>query len=235
MVDFLEVRLPEDIERGSRGGPRFSTSKFRGASGFVKRNSNWSQALRSYDISYGLQVREDIAAPIDPQTGFDRILDFYHVVLGEAIGFRFQDFSDFQVGSFDDVTLTTLNTGFVAEGDSSTTVFQLIKRRSLGATNHDRILKKISLDDAGDPIIRMLVNAVEATRVASAPAAGEFSVDEDTGLVTLGDVLTAGQFARTALYFDTPVTFASDMLDVEMVVLETGSIPPIMLEETRIP
>lgn len=234
MVDFLEVRLPDDVEKGASTSLRVAVAKFRAASGFVKRNAIWDGPLRRFDISYGLQPRNAPEPSIDPEDGFERILDFYHVMLGDATGFRFHDWSDDEVGDFSAVTLTADNTGFIADADGVATTFRLIKRRTVAATNRDRLIHKITLDDIGEPLVRLAADLVELTWVAGAPGAGEFSADANTGIVTTGDIFTTEEL-RGAFLFDVPVHFDTDMLQVQIELADTGSIPPIMLEEDLLP
>lgn len=234
MVDFLEVRLPDDVEKGASAGLRVAVAKFRAASGFVKRNAIWDGPLRRYDIAFGLQPRDAPDPATDPNDGFERILDFYHVMLGDATGFRFHDWADDEVGDFSAVTMAADNTGFIATADGVATTFRLIKRRTVAATNNDRLIHKITLDSLGDPMVRLAADLTELTLVAAAPAAGEFSADADTGIVTTGDLFTTEEM-RASFLFDVPVHFDTDMLQVQIELADTGSIPPIMLEEDLLP
>lgn len=84
---FDDVRLPEDIERGSRGGPSFSTTIITLASGKEQRNQEWELVRGSYNIGYGIQKRESMEA----------VLAFFHARRGRARGFRFRDWTDFKV------------------------------------------------------------------------------------------------------------------------------------------
>ena len=84
---FDDVRLPEDIERGARGGPMFNTTIVGLISGAEKRLQNWSRSRGRWDVGYGVQDKD----------GYSRVLAFFYARRGRAHGFRFKDWSDFEV------------------------------------------------------------------------------------------------------------------------------------------
>ena len=123
MVDFANVRLDENIERGSSGGPGFNTSVVQLANGHEKRNQEWDQARARWDVGYGIQNA----------AGYQSIVEFFSARRGRLQGFLFKDWSDFQVVN-----------GFLATGDGSTTQLQLYKRYGdLTDGFYDRLLFKI--------------------------------------------------------------------------------------------
>lgn len=84
MLGFADVRLPDDVEKGSSGGPQFFTSITTLSSGAEARNQNWQRAKLVYDISYG--VSEDT---------FVDVIRFFYARRGRLQGFRFKDWTDF--------------------------------------------------------------------------------------------------------------------------------------------
>ena len=120
-MSFDEVRLPENIEQGAQGGPRFNTTVLTLSSGYEKRNQDWSQARASWDLSYAVQGKADLAS----------IIAFFRVRRGRARGFRFKDWSDFRVAG-----------QLIGTGDGAATAFQLFKRYSDAGGTYDRIIKK---------------------------------------------------------------------------------------------
>ena len=82
---FDDVRLPEDIERGARGGPEFNTSVYPLSSGFEERNQNWQYALYKWDIGYDIRTVEE----------YQEVVAFFLARRGRARGFRFKDWSDY--------------------------------------------------------------------------------------------------------------------------------------------
>jgi hypothetical protein len=59
---FHEVRFPDDISRGARGGPQRRTQVVELASGDEERNASWASSRRRYDVAYGIRRADDLAA-----------------------------------------------------------------------------------------------------------------------------------------------------------------------------
>ena len=59
---FHEVRFPDDISRGARGGPERRTQVVELASGDEERNASWADSRRRYDAAYGIRRADDLAA-----------------------------------------------------------------------------------------------------------------------------------------------------------------------------
>lgn len=85
--DFDDVRLPEDIERGTRGGPSFKTTVITMASGKEQRNQHWQVTRSTFNIGYGIQKRADL----------ETVYAFFHARRGMARGFRFRNWLDYTV------------------------------------------------------------------------------------------------------------------------------------------
>lgn len=203
---FHDVRLPDDVERGAEGGPRFKTTVLELASGFEQRNIDWSQARSEFDISYGIQTRTD----------FTRVIVFFRARQGRAHSFRFKDWSDFDLAR-----------QVVATTDGVTATVQAFKRYTSGGVNYDRTLTKLV-----SGTVRVWVNNVE---VSEGAAAGEFQVDLLTGVITLGSSLAAqtGTPVEIQSEFDVPVRFDTDRLNVSLLYFDAGSVPAISLVEVR--
>lgn len=91
---FDDVRLPVDIEQGSTVGPMFQTTIVPLSSGSEQRNADWSQEKLSADISYGVMAKKN---PRDIADSFAAVMSFYRARMGRWRGFRFRDWSDYQV------------------------------------------------------------------------------------------------------------------------------------------
>lgn len=60
---FHEVRFPDNISRGARGGPERRTQVVELASGDEERNASWANSRRRYDVAYatcGLLAPSDL-------------------------------------------------------------------------------------------------------------------------------------------------------------------------------
>lgn len=120
---FDNVRLPEDIERGSQSIPRFQTTVTTLGKGAEQRNADWAQQRMKFDISYGIQGEDD----------YHDVRDFFMARLGRARGFLFKDWSDYQVTNQQ-----------IATGDGVTTQFQLTKRYVSSVTYERTILAPVN-------------------------------------------------------------------------------------------
>ena len=59
---FHEVRFPDNISRGARGGPERRTQIVEFASGDEERNASWANSRRRYDVAYGIRRADDLDA-----------------------------------------------------------------------------------------------------------------------------------------------------------------------------
>lgn len=201
-MSFDEVRLPVNVEKGALGGPTFNTTVIELSSGFEQRNQNWSVAKAKYDIAYSIQTIEDLYL----------VIAFFYARKGKARGFRFRDWSDYQI---------TSNEQF-GTGDGVETQFQLSVTYSDAASSYTRNIKK--------PVsgsVRIWVNSVEVFSPAS------WSVDTTTGIVTFVTAPTSGHAIEWQGEFDVPVRFDNDSLGVNMEIFNAGTIGSIPLVEIR--
>lgn len=205
---FHEVRFPDNIGRGARGGPERRTQIVELASGDEERNASWAYSRRRYDVSYGIRRADDLAA----------VVAFFEARNGRLYGFRFKDWADHrsclpsQAPSPMDQQIGT--------GDGVTTIFQLTKRYASGGQSWSRAITK---PVAGT--VQIALNAV--------PQPGGWSVDHKTGLVSLDTAPSDGIAITAGFEFDVPVRFDSDVLDVTLDIERLGSITSIPLLEIR--
>lgn len=203
---FHEVRLPDDVERGAQGGPRFKTTVIILDSGFERRNIDWSQARGAWDVGYG----------IDDKTAFSVVLTFFRAREGRAHGFRFKDWSDFELARQS-----------IGVTDTSNTLFQIFKRYTSGTINYDRTLNKIV-----SGTVSVWVNNIA---IIEGAGASEYQIDLNTGIITIGATLAAqsGTLVEAQCEFDVPVRFDNDQISVNMEIFNAGQIPNIQIIEIR--
>lgn len=207
---FHDVRLPEDVERGATGGPRFKTTILVLSSGVEKRNIDWSKTRAFYDVGYGIQSKED----------FEDVIAFFYARQGRAHSFRFKDWSDYEI--------TAQSLGST---DGSTTDFQIYKRYTSGATTYDRTITR--------PVGSGWVVSVDGTSrtvvYTGSPTASQVKIDPLTGIMTLGSTLAALAAAPIIITgeFDVPVRFDTDELDVDLEVFNAGAVPNLPVIEVR--
>ena len=83
---FHEVRFPDDISRGARGGPERRTQIVELSSGVEERNASWSDSRRRFDVAYGVRRADDLSA----------VVSFFEARNGRLYGFRFRDWADYK-------------------------------------------------------------------------------------------------------------------------------------------
>lgn len=207
-MSFDEVRFPDDIGRGARGGPERRTRVVELASGREERNAVWANSRRRYDVSYGIRRADDLAA----------VVAFFEARNGRLHGFRFKDWSDYRscAPSGSPSRLDQL----IGTGTGSATAFQLSKRYSSGSRTWVR------------PITKPVAGSVLIALGGVAQASG-WSVNTTTGIVTFATPPASGVAVTAGFEFDVPVRFDSDTLDVTLEFERLGTIQSILLLEVR--
>lgn len=205
---FHEVRFPDDISRGARGGPERRTQIVELASGDEERNASWANSRRRYDVAYGIRRADDLAA----------VVAFFEARNGRLHGFRFKDWADHKS------CLPSQTPGPadqpVGTGDGATTTFQLVKRYASGGQTWVRTITK--------PVVGTVRVALDGVEQASG-----WSVDTTTGVATFDTAPAAGVAVTAGFAFDVPVRFDTDALDVTLDLERLGSITSIPLLEIR--
>lgn len=120
-MSFHEVLFPERIAYGAVGGPKFKTTVMSLASGYEKRNIDWSKVRHEYDVSYGLKTQAEL----------EEIREFFYARKGKAYGFLFKDWADYKLAQS------------IGSTNGSQAAFQIFKRYDDSAALYDRNLTKI--------------------------------------------------------------------------------------------
>ncbi|WP_444453254.1 phage distal tail protein, Rcc01695 family [Rhodobacter capsulatus] len=205
---FHDIRFPDAISRGARGGPERRTQIVELASGAEERNASWANSRRRYDVAYGIRRADDLAA----------VVAFFEARNGRLYGFRFKDWADFKSCLPSQIPGPTDQA--IGTGDGSTTQFQLTKRYSSGAQSWTRAITK--------PVAGTVTIALNGV-----PQPSSWSVSPTTGLVTFATAPAAGAAITAGFDFDVPVRFDTDTLDITLDLERLGSIPSIPLTEIR--
>ncbi len=205
---FHEIRFPDNISRGARGGPERRTQIVELASGAEERNASWANSRRRYDVAYGIRRADDLAA----------VVAFFEARNGRLHAFRFKDWSDYK--SCLPSAAPAPTDQIIGTGNGSTTVFQLVKTYTSGAQSWARA------------IIKPVAGTVTVSLNGVAQGSG-WSVNTATGIVTFAVPPATGAVIRAGFEFDVPVRFDTDELPVTLDIERTGSIPSISLIEVR--
>jgi len=205
---FHEVRFPDNISRGARGGPERRTQIVELASGDEERNASWANSRRRYDVAYGIRRADDLAS----------VVAFFEARNGRLHGFRYKDWADYKSNlPSQAITATDQQLG---TGTGSLQTFQLAKRYTSGAQTWVRTIAK---PVAGT--VRVALGMIEQM--------SGWTVDATTGVLTFTTAPANGVIVRAGFEFDVPVRFDSDTLDVTLDFERLGSITAIPLLEIR--
>ena len=205
---FHEVRFPDNVSRGARGGPERRTQVVELASGDEERNASWANSRRRYDVAYGIRRADDLAA----------VVAFFEARNGRLHGFRYKDWADYKSAlPSQAITATDQQIG---TGTGSLQTFQLAKRYTSGAQTWVRTITK--------PVAGTVHVALGMVEQLSG-----WTVDTTTGVVTFTTAPATGVIVRAGFEFDVPVRFDSDTLDVTLDFERLGSITAIPLLEIR--
>ena len=205
---FHEIRFPDNISRGARGGPERRTQIVELASGDEERNASWANSRRRYDASYGIRRSDDLAA----------VVAFFEARNGRLYGFRWKDWGDYKSCLPSGIPSATDQP--IGTGDGTTTTFQLVKAYISGAQSWIRAITK--------PVAGTVTVALGGIDQASG-----WSADITTGLVTFTAPPPGGTNITAGFEFDVPVRFDTDQLDVIHDIERLGSITSIPLIEVR--
>ena len=207
-MTFHEIRFPDNISRGARGGPERRTQIVELASGDEERNACWVNSRRRYDVAYGIRRADDLAM----------VVAFFEARNGRLYGFRYKDWADYKSG-LPSQPVSPVDQR-IGAGDGSTANFALVKRYVSGGQSWARsIIKPVT------GTVRVAVNGIEQV--------SGWTVDGTAGIVAFATAPSAGMPITAGFEFDVPVRFDTDMLDVTLDLERLGSITSIPLMEIR--
>ncbi|SHF15537.1 TIGR02217 family protein [Ruegeria intermedia] len=205
---FHEVRFPDNISRGARGGPERRTQIVELASGDEERNASWANSRRRYDVAYGIRRADELAA----------VIAFFEARNGRLYGFRFKDWADYKSCLPSGTPAPTDQA--IGTGDGVTTAFQLVKRYASGSQTWVRTITK--------PVAGTVRVALDGAEQLDG-----WSIDTTTGVVTFDTAPATGVAVTAGFEFDVAVRFDTDALDVTLDLERLGSITSIPLLEIR--
>lgn len=178
-VSFSELRFPEHLSLGASGGPIFSTTVNSMANGYEKRNVTSLSARNRYNIAPAIRTAED----------FQFLNTFFRVHKGRAIGFRYKDWTDYQ-----------LQNELIAVGEGSKRSYKITKEYSIGDMKDSRNITKIVAGTFSASIDNIITQA--------------FALDCNTGVITLDEPLGYESKLTVTCEFDVPVRFDIDELEM---------------------
>lgn len=209
MVSFHNVRLPVDVEQGAKGGPGFKTRVLELDNAEESRNAQWSKQRGNWDISYG----------IDSKSVLDAVKAFFYARQGRLYGFRFKDWSDYQITSQQQIGTGTSTTG--SDGQQT---FQVFKAYTDGTYTYNRTITRLVTGT-----VKVWSNGVLKTETT------HYTVNYDTGVISFVNPNrpTTGQVVAVECEFDVAVRFDTDNIEITSHTydaIEIGSMPIIELK-----
>ena len=207
MIAFDDILYPLPLGLDAKISPEFSTSVITTASGYEHRNSLWSDARLNFDVGPG--VRSD--------TDLGTLIAFFRARRGQARGFRLTDPTD---NSSNGMTgIPTAADQIIGTGDGVTASFPLIK-------SYGNIL---------DPQVRQITRPQAATVLISVGGTVQSTgwTLGTGGVITFSTPPANGAVVRAGYYFDVPVRFAEDKLDISGVAFAAGEAPSVPVIEIR--
>lgn len=212
MYDFHEIRFPLDVAIEGRGGPERHTEIVSLGSNRESRNARWAHSRRRYEAGYGVKTLAQLSD----------VLAFFEERRGRLYGFRWRDRADFASCAPGGAPAPTDQR--IGIGDGATRIFELTKTYGGGFAAYVRDIAK---PVAGS--VRVAVNGVETPSL-------KYSVDATTGAFAFTPDLTppTGAVVTAGYYFDVPVRFDTDYLEIDIHGFEAGAIPRIPIVEIAI-
>ncbi|MBO9408055.1 DUF2460 domain-containing protein [Shimia sp. R9_1] len=210
-MSFHEVQFPTTLSFGSVGGPQRRTEVVTLVNGFEERNTPWAHSRRSYDAGLAMRSVDDLGT----------LIAFFEARQGQLNGFRWKDWSDYkscpvsQEVRFDDQV--------IGSGDGSNGLFQLTKTYVSGAQRYAR------------PIHKPVAGTVRVGVDGAALVEGDdFTVNSETGEITLISSPAVGAEVTAGFEFDVPVRFDTDQIQTSVASFKAGDVPNVPIVEVRV-
>ncbi|KVN08207.1 hypothetical protein WT09_30760 [Burkholderia stagnalis] len=171
---FLESpTFPDDLAVWARGGVSYNTNVSGSASGREQRNVVWNFARGQWDLQNCFRTNGGVV----DQYSVQQLRNFFRVCKGQAYGFRFKDFTDYQdEGSgLLGAPLTTYTQAVVPSGTGAgVPTYQMYKAYVAAPLADYRVIQKP----------RLVVFQRNGAPVTIGTGAGQATLDATTGLLT---------------------------------------------------
>jgi len=207
MQAFDDIPYPLALGRDATVMPEFSTNVTVTASGFERRNSQWSNARLRFDVGPGIRS--------DAELG--ELIAFFRARRGAARGFRLRDPSDHSSNGM--TGAPNVDDQILGSGDGVTASFPLVKRYGDGPEAQVRRITR-----PVETTVMVSVNGMEVT-------AGW--ILDPGGIVTFSAPPAAGAEIGAGFLFDVPVRFADDRIEVAGAAFAAGEAPSVPIVEIR--
>lgn len=204
MLVIDPVELPSKFTRRATGGPVRLTEVVTLADGREERNQVWRNSRRRWSLGGVIQTGDEL----------DEIVEFYQARDGAARGFLWKEHTDFRSSRLGEAITRTDQV--LGTGDGSETAFQLVKRYGSGGSAYDRPIRR--------PVAGTVVVGLDGAATTA------FTLDEETGIVTMNAAPGVGVEVTAGFEFRVPVRFETDALEIglELIAEGTGFDVPVV-------
>lgn len=207
---FIDERFPIEISWGSTGGPGYRTRIIETGSGYEFTNQNWSASKHKYNAATGIRNASDL----------DDLIAFFHIAAGRANSFRYKDWGDYKTCTAN-AEVAEDDTIIVASATGGETDIQLTKAYVVGALS---VARDIILPVDGTVLLSLnSISLVEDT---------DYTIDYDTGIITMDAALEAGDLLEGGFEFDVLCRFDTDELSINLESYQVSSTN-VPIVETR--
>lgn len=206
-MSYHDDLFPIGIAYGARGGPMFNTTVLELASGYEKRNINWSKVRARYNVAYGIKKPEHM----------DKMLDFFYARMGRAYSFPYFDWKDHKIEG-----------QVLGYGDGVRREFAIFKRYESGGHFYDRQITKLK----PDTIANVQVDGFPYTENGNDEFG--YTADRFTGVITFNQA--PAQDVEVMLgycEFYVHVRFDTDFMDIQLLTFEAEAWTDIFLVEIK--
>jgi uncharacterized protein (TIGR02217 family) len=194
---FYEVRFPEEISMRSKTSIEFDTNIVIYKNGREQRIAN-RQPRMVYGVSIDRRTKKEI----------DLLVDFFRLVRGKCIGFRYKDWLDFSAEK-----------QVIFKSDGVTKNFQLVKTYTSLSGKESR-LREITKPVEGT--VKLFIDNSELD---------SFKIDYSRGKIFLSAAPAENSLLRATFEFDVPVRFDTDLLEIDMHNAHSGEIKNLRIVE----
>lgn len=205
---YINRIFPVDLSYGSITTPMYSTRISTSASGWESRNARWESPRNKFDA----------AMLVKKQTDLDELNDFFNIVRGQWLPFRFKNWGDYksckvtETIAFDDQILTT-NAGV---GDDT---FVITKTYTNGT---DSTIRYITQPD----LTSVLVGIDTGGGLAQT-----FDFSMVDGKIVLDTPLLGGETVSCGYLYYLAMRFAIDELNINLDAYLIGSASVPLMED----
>lgn len=195
------IRFPEVIARGARGGPRGKATIIQTAGGGEQRIQHWQGKLGRWNVASGLKRATDL----------DTLQAFFRAREANVRGFLFKDWRDYRA--------TDQGLGV---GNGVLTAFQLVRSYTSGGRT---VTRTITRPVAASVVVKL--NGVTQPSGWTLGAAGLAT----GGRITFAAPPANGVVVSASFEFDVPARFDTEELDITLHHFDLGEWSDIPVVE----